>query len=273
MAGDDERRPRLIASDLDGTFLSPDGSVTATNHAAVEQATACDVPFVFATGRPSRWLGCLDGVSQEQSLVVVSNGAAVFDLATQALSAVRSIETDDVLAVTTRIRETLPQVAFGLEYPVGFACEPRVPPDDSIFFTSGPVQELVQIDAVMKILVFSDVFSSEELHTRLHGVIGRRCETTYSATATTGILELTAPGVTKATTLASLCAERGIEAADVAAFGDMPNDIPMLDWAGMPYRMSNGHARVAERGYPVAGSNADSGVGNTVSRLLSLSAS
>ncbi|WP_028708735.1 HAD hydrolase family protein [Propionicicella superfundia] len=264
------RRPRLIASDLDGTFLSPDGTVSEDNTAAVARAAELGVPFVFATGRPSRWLSCLDDLSLAHPLVVVSNGAAVCDLATGALSQVQSIVPDVVVDVTSRIRGAAPDVVFGLEFPAGFACEPALPRDERVFFAAGEITDLVRRGEVMKVLVFSDDLSSEEMHTRLAPVIGADLEATYSAKATYGLLELMAPGVSKATSLATLCRDMGIDAAEVAAFGDMPNDVEMLDWAGMPYRMSEGHPRVAARGYPVAGSNADSGVGRTVMRLLSL---
>lgn len=264
------RRPRLIASDLDGTFLSPDGTVSADNAAAVAFAAEQGVPFVFATGRPSRWLTCLDGVSQAHPLVVVSNGAAVCDVASGALTQVRAIAPDVALDVAERIRAALPAVAFGMEFPAGMACEPALDGDERIFFAQGELAELVTHGAIMKVLVFSDDLTCEELYARLAPVIGADVAVTHSAKATYGLLELTAPGVSKASSLAELCRGLGIEASDVAAFGDMPNDVEMLEWAGMPFRMEDVHPWVADRGYPVAGSNADSGVGRTVMRLLDL---
>ncbi len=55
------------------------------------------------------------------------------------------------------------------------------------------------------------------------------------------MLELALPGVNKAVTLAGYAASLGIDAADVVAFGDMPNDIEMLRWAGDGYAMASGH--------------------------------
>ena len=63
------------------------------------------------------------------------------------------------------------------------------------------------------------------------------------------LLEISGPGVTKASTLALLCADLGVDAADVIAFGDMPNDLPMLDLGGHVVR----HGRRApdrDRGSP-----------------------
>ena len=55
------RTPKLIATDLDGTFLSPDESVSAENSAAVLAAQEAGITVVFATGRPIRWLEVIRG--------------------------------------------------------------------------------------------------------------------------------------------------------------------------------------------------------------------
>src|ERR671921_258981 len=44
--------PQLIVTDLDGTFLSPDGTVSEQNRAAVLAAQDVGIPVLFATGRP-----------------------------------------------------------------------------------------------------------------------------------------------------------------------------------------------------------------------------
>jgi hydroxymethylpyrimidine pyrophosphatase-like HAD family hydrolase len=72
--------------------------------------------------------------------------------------------------------------------------------------------------------------------------VGGAAEVTHSGG--TGLLEVSAPGVTKAGTLADLCAVRGIDPADVLAFGDMPNDLTILGWAGTAYAMGNAHPAV-----------------------------
>ena len=57
-------------------------------------------------------------------------------------------------------------------------------------------------------------------------------------------MEISAPGVTKGSALIELATELGVDATDVIAFGDMPNDLPMLTWAGHSYAMANGHPAV-----------------------------
>ena len=69
--------------------------------------------------------------------------------------------------------------------------------------------------------------------------------------------------------LQRFCARLGIEATDVAAFGDMPNDVAMLSWAGMPHVVSNAHPLLLGGSFTVVPSNHESGVGQTIQAWLS----
>jgi hydroxymethylpyrimidine pyrophosphatase-like HAD family hydrolase len=77
-------------------------------------------------------------------------------------------------------------------------------------------------------------------------------------------------GVTKASTLAMVCRERGIVPEEVVAFGDMPNDLPMLEWAGTAYAMANAHPMVRELADRVAPSNEEDGVAAVLTELFDL---
>jgi hydroxymethylpyrimidine pyrophosphatase-like HAD family hydrolase len=74
------------------------------------------------------------------------------------------------------------------------------------------------------------------------------------------MVEISAAGVTKASGLAWLCDREGIDPADVLAFGDMPNDLPMLAWAGHAVAMANAHPAVREVADEVTLSNDEDGV-------------
>ena len=80
-------------------------------------------------------------------------------------------------------------------------------------------------------------------------------------------MEISAPGVSKASGLARFCAERGVAAGQVLAFGDMPNDLPMLVWAGRAYAMANAHPQVLQEVGRVAPSVHDDGVAVVLEEL------
>ena len=266
------RRPRLIATDLDGTFLSPDESVSAENSAAVLAAQEAGIIVVFATGRPIRWLEVIKGLPGAHPTVIASNGAALYDADTEEMIDRICIETAAALDAVARIRRVVPDVRFAFESGTRFGHEPHYttwePHDGSdpdIF--AGPVETIVHEDLV-KVLVQSPVLHSDELLMRVDTAIAGRLSATHSTSRGYGLVEISAPGVDKGAMLARVCERLEIEAADVAAFGDMPNDLSMLGWVGQPYVVANAHPSLLDRGFPTVPPNTESGVGQTIRRLL-----
>jgi hydroxymethylpyrimidine pyrophosphatase-like HAD family hydrolase len=106
-----------------------------------------------------------------------------------------------------------------------------------------------------------------ELRTRVIEAVGNRAVPTWSGDH---LVEISAAGITKASTLARICAELGVEARDVVAFGDMPNDLPMLAWAGTSYAMANADPAVIAAADHVVPSNDDDGVATVLVGLFDL---
>ena len=130
-----------------------------------------------------------------------------------------------------------------------------------------PLEELVT-EPVMKLLARHEELGPQDYWDAAEAAIGDQVTVTWSSTST--LLEISALGVTKATTLALLTDELGIEPADVLAFGDMPNDLPMLAWAGTSYAMANAHASVLAAVDHVAPSNDEDGVAQVLAGVFDL---
>jgi hydroxymethylpyrimidine pyrophosphatase-like HAD family hydrolase len=79
---------------------------------------------------------------------------------------------------------------------------------------------------------------------------------------------MSAHGVTKATALAVLAERHEIKPSQVVAFGDMPNDLPMLSWAGTSYAVANAHPRVLAAVDHVTAANNDDGVARVLEELF-----
>ncbi|MGV8909778.1 MAG: HAD family hydrolase [Propionicimonas sp.] len=266
-------RPRLIVTDLDGTFLGPDRLVSTINLTAARRAAELGIPFVVATGRPVRWLDVLDQLADAHSQVIVSNGAAVFDLTSRQVVRIFPLDATVALAVAQDLRTAVPGITFGFESAAGFGCEPTSPSRQrgAPGVLEGTLEEVAaRLGPVIKLLGFHPDVDSDELVARAVAVVGDRLTLTHALVGDAyGMLELTAPGVTKASTLALLCTELGVDAADVVAFGDMPNDSAMLAWAGRGYVVANGHATLLAAGFTIVPGNDEDGVGRTVLQLLS----
>jgi hydroxymethylpyrimidine pyrophosphatase-like HAD family hydrolase len=258
---------RLVATDLDGTLVHSDGSVTARTRAALRAAEDAGIDVVFVTGRPLRWAEDVFEFVGGHGHAVVSNGALVWDVARSAVHLLRAIEPTVGIEVATRIRDAIPGTQFAVETLDGIALEPgffeRHPvPEGS---PRGPVEQIFVTPAV-KLLARHEELEPPEFWARAEDAAGGLVEITWSST--TSLLEISAGGVTKASTLELLCAERGIGAAEVLAFGDMPNDLPMLAWAGTSYAMANAHQSVLDLAEHVAPPNDEDGVAQIIEALL-----
>ncbi len=239
---------RMVACDLDGTIVGRDGRISQRT---LDALTACErrgIHVVFVTGRPPRWMDPIVEMTGHQGLALCGNGAIVLNLATGAVVSSRGLTGPTVLAVTERLRECIPGAAFALETLDGYRREVAYTPihDAARAAVTGTVEKLLaDHPTVVKVLCKQAVehygeLNSDQLLIRARAVLGGLAEVVHSSPRD-HMLEISAPGVTKATALAWLAGELGVEAPEVIAFGDMPNDIPMLTWAGTGYAMSGGH--------------------------------
>jgi len=262
--------PRLVATDLDGTLVRSDGTISERTREVIAAVEERGVPVVFVTGRPLRWAEEVFDHVGDHGLAIVSNGALVWDVAADRPRLRREIDPATVLRVCAELRAAVPGSAFAVETLDGIGLEPdfmeRHPVPDGA--RRGPLEELVTAP-VVKLLARHEELGAQDYWDAAEAAVGDQVTITWSSTST--LLEISAFGVTKATTLALLADELGIEPADVLAFGDMPNDLPMLAWAGTPYAMANAHASVLAAVDRVAPGNDEDGVAQVLAGLFGLS--
>lgn len=261
---------RLVATDLDGTLLGPDGRMPAGNVDALRAAHAAGVQIAIATGRPVRWLDCLDPIAGLHPYVIASNGAVVYDLRERRVVLAHAFDAGQLAEVCALIRAAVPGVRFALERGDLFGVEPGTPSrllDDPRTLVL-PLNALIEhIPAPVKVLAYATEVTSDALGVRVMDAGDRATVTTSFTGIDFGLAELSVPGVTKGRALTELAGRLGIDAADAVAFGDMPNDASMLAWAGRGFVMADGHASLVEQ-FPTAGACADAGVGRVLLRLL-----
>jgi len=261
--------PRLVATDLDGTLLGPDGTVSDRSRTVLQELDARGVPVVFVTGRPIRWMETLWADVGGHGLAVCSNGGIVYDVTRREVSSALTVPRDLALQVAQTLRQELPGTTFALEKTTGFAREhafaSRHP--ESAGVPTGRLEEIFD-ERVVKLLALHDELVPEDYWRRARALVGDLVEVTWSSSF--ALLEMSALGVTKASTLARLCAQLGIGPDEVVAFGDMPNDIAMLEWAGRSYAMAGGHADVRRVADAVAPGNDEDGVATVLTDLFGL---
>ncbi|MCY0906667.1 HAD family hydrolase [Arthrobacter sp. H14-L1] len=238
---------RLIASDIDGTILGHDGKISPRTIRAFRAAADAGVEIVFVTGRPPRWLDPLREQIGHTGMVICSNGAVVYDLVSERVTSSHLLPLASVLQAREIIKELVPDSVFAVETLDGFHLEPGFLEPGALdllaHITPAPLQETVTAkSAVVKLLAVTRGSSADAFLAKVRPSVDRLLAVTHSA-AVTAMLEMGPHGINKAVTLADYAASRGIAARDVVAFGDMPNDIEMLRWAGAGYAMASGHER------------------------------
>lgn len=258
---------RLVATDLDGTLLRSDGSVSDRTRKALQAVEESGRALVFVTGRPPRWMHPVAEATGHTGLAICSNGALRYDLHDEQIVGTRPLAPETMLTIAARLREAMPEVSFGAEYGMQFGMEEEsVRRFDVVAPIIGPLEEILARPAV-KMLARNDSLAPQELLELANEVAGDLATFTYSGSDS--LLEISVHGVTKASGLEAYAEEQGIVAAEVLAFGDMPNDIALLTWAGRSIAVANAHHTVHEVADEVTKTNDEDGVAVVLERLLS----
>ena len=259
--------PRLVATDLDGTIVGRDGRISDRTVRVLTAVQDLGVHVVFVTGRPPRWIGDIAQQTGHQGLAVCSNGALLYDLAEESVVEHFPLSVEVGLEVARKLRDALPDIGFAVETLDGFAHESAYTPhwpDERA--RVGSLTDIYPADRVVKLLARHEHLDADALLGQARAVVGEVVELTHSSIE--GLLEISVAGVSKATTLALVCDRLGVQAADVLAFGDMPNDLPMLAWAGEAYAVGDAHADVLAAVERRAPSVEDDGVAQILERIF-----
>jgi Cof subfamily protein (haloacid dehalogenase superfamily) len=263
--------PKLIATDLDGTLLRSDHTVSQRTTSVLESCAAAGIEVVLVTARPHRTVGQLARQLGSVATAICANGAAVLDVASSAAQLVHAFEVEQALAIVADLRSKLPpRTGFALETGGEVFCETAfrrglISGDSAVVIADLSLAQPIGGHYV-KVLARDESANADDLVTIARDVLGSRAEASQSGGR--GLVEIAPPGATKAGTLAWHCARRGIDARDVVAFGDMPNDLPMLTWAGTAYAVANAHADVLAVVDRVTASNDEDGVAVALEALL-----
>ncbi|MEU6404126.1 HAD family hydrolase [Streptomyces sp. NPDC046985] len=259
---------RLVATDLDGTLLRSDGSVSARTRDALAAAAAAGAAHLVVTGRAVPWTRhVLDDLGY-RGLAVCGQGAQVYDAGEHRL--LTSVTLDRRLAAVALAKieaETGPlRLAAGRD---GLDGEVLVGPGYALTgsLPATPLADVSDLWAapLNKIYVQHPTLSDDELARVARQAAGGFVSVTVAGE---GIVELLPLGLSKATGLSLAARRLGVKAAATIAFGDMPNDLPMFGWAAYGVAMANAHPELKAAADEVTASHDDDGIALVLERLL-----
>ncbi|AJE84116.1 MULTISPECIES: HAD family hydrolase [Streptomyces] len=259
---------RLVATDLDGTLLRGDGTVSPRTREALSRVTAAGAAHLVVTGRAVTWTKpILEGLGY-QGLAVCLQGGQLYDAGADRL--LSSVTLDRQLAALALARieaETGPlalavcrdgvdgEVLIGPGYRTleGLRATWVDRPED--LFTA----------PLGKVYLQHPELGDDELTAIARKVAGDLVDVTMAGSHIVSLLPL---GLNKATGLRLAARRLGLGGAEAIAFGDMPNDLPMFRWAGHAVAMADAHPEVRAAADEVTASNEEDGVAVVLERLL-----
>ena len=265
--------PQLVASDVDGTLLDAHEQVTPRTRAAIDALRGGGVPFVLVTGRPPRWIAPVVDQLGFAPLSVCANGAVLYDPATDEVLSAELLAVELLGQVAEVAERLLPGCGLAAERVGRSAHDSATPP---FVAASGYVHvwlnpdntevedHLVIAEPAVKLLVRHPEMTSGAMAAALRPALEGLVDLTWSSD--NGLVELAAFGVTKASGLAVVARGLGVDAGRVVAFGDMPNDVPMLRWAGLGVAMGNAHPDALAVADEVAPPHTEDGVAQVLER-------
>ncbi len=269
-----QRRPKLIASDLDGTIVAHYGDITQRTIDAFRKAHSMGIEIFFITGRPPRWMPEIKeafGIGK----AICGNGAMLYDLQNDKVLEEWLIEVDVQLEAVKRLRRAIPEISFAIESHNYFHREKIYIPRWDVGLDNVGVHQIEEVITSPALKVLARCSQQELTSDEMLAIA--KVELDGLATVThsnphDSLLEISALGVSKGMTLAKMAGRLGIDAADCVSFGDNPNDFSMLEWCGRSFAMADGHPDGPKYAKGVAGPCEEDGVAIIIEQLLELPA-
>jgi HAD superfamily hydrolase (TIGR01484 family) len=262
-----ERPFDLVATDLDGTLLRSDHTVSERTRRALAAAAAAGAVHIVVTGRSASWTRpTLDAIGYT-GLAVCGQGAQLYDagahreltsvtldrqLARIALAKIEAETGPLFVAVGQDGLDGRVLVGHGYRMP---GDQPTTATDPADFWT----------EPITRLFLQHPELGDDELARAVREIAGQLVDVVVSGP---GFVEVLPLGLSKATGLALAAARLGVARDRAIAFGDMPNDLPMFRWARCGVAMANGHPDLLTAADEVTLSNDDDGVAAVLERLF-----
>ncbi len=266
------KRPKLIATDLDGTIVAHYGFISDRTKIAFAAAHAAGIHIYFITGRPIRWMKEIKE-NFNFGLGVCGNGALLYDFINEKVLEEWSFSVEAQLETVKRLRQVIPPVSFATEIGEHFLREKKYVPrwdigEDNLGVDQ--IEEVITAPALKMLARCSDgEFSSDEMLELASKALEGIATVTHS-NSTDSLLEISALGVSKGATLSRIVGRLGLTADDCVTFGDNPNDFSMLSWASRSWAMADGHPDLMKYAKFQTDPHQEDGVAKVIEQLLQL---
>ena len=261
---------KLIATDIDGTMLRSDHSLSERVRNSLCAAQEAGIQVVPTTGRPFAIAGDVMETLTCPEFWILANGAVTYSAREDRIVRGFWMAVPVAQQVVTKLRAAVPDIQFAVELERSSVFEDSFRQTLSLdpeSYGSVPVDDVTEhLDGrIQKLLAFQPARNLDELYQAISAAVGDLAVASYSGM---NFVELSASLVTKAHALDALVGDLGMTKANVAAFGDNHNDIPMLEWAGHSYAMGNATEDAKEAAGAIIGQNDKDGLADHVDEIV-----
>lgn len=278
---------RLIACDIDGTILNNKNQITKRTINVIKTCSSpsSNIKFLFITGRPPRMIDELAKKIDYLGIAICSNGTLTYDLKTKSIFNIKPISIDASIEAIKTIKSIYKKSNFALETLHQFYAEQNFLSDQILSKKKGYINlvkdllillekkrkdtsfQLNKNNQIIKLMAIGHQISCEEYFHLILNKVRNVISITYS-NPNSSILEATSLGVNKGSSLKEYAKKLNIKSSEIIAFGDMPNDMQMLQWVGKGYAMSNSHPKILSSAKFIAPSIQEDGVAKVIEQIL-----
>jgi Cof subfamily protein (haloacid dehalogenase superfamily) len=263
--------PKLIATDLDGTLVRSDDTVSAYTHEVLDRVRAAGIRIVGATGRGPRLTELTRKDIRSADFLVLAQGGWVIDQAENTVLRSATLPGPAVAGVLTALEAEMGPLSVMVEA-LAHDDAPLWGDFDATWRFPVVVEPRTRAECLSGDVIKVFARSFEHDVDDLLAVAQRIIPAGVASVTQAGLdyIEICPPNVDKGTGLAVVAEAVGVDPADVLVFGDMPNDLPMFAWAGWSkVAVANAHPSILAAADEVTLTNDEDGVAVYLDRLLS----
>ena len=269
---------RLVVSDMDGTLLRSDKTVSDFTMETLGKLREKGIDFTICTGRIATMIEYYARTFEIETPIITSNGAALWDAKKRQILFERPVQTDVALEV----------IDFCKKYQLDCSALTI----DACYFTGNSRRKQKFVDynkiaqefgyeqihleyfdennicirdkSIHKILVYA--FDDKQF-TKAKEFLDTIKDLTYTS-SDKNLLDISAKGISKGSGLLELMKVGDYKKEQTCAFGDYYNDISMLNAAGYSFAMGNGCDEIKKIATKIVGSNDNDGVANAIQEYI-----
>jgi len=261
---------KLLAIDLDGTLLRQDKRLTKRNGEAVQRAADAGVHVVIATARPPRSVREIHRALGLETITINYNGALIHEPTTGDHLFHQPLPPGLSRRIVEAARKKDPRIELSYEILDQWYTDRYDKPqklETAKAFSPDFVGDLESfIDTTpTKLMLLAPPERLGGVHKFLQRKFGKKVSIVVSDTH---LLQVVHPAVDKGNALRAVAERLGIDRDHVMAIGDAPNDLGMIEWAGLGCAVGNAWKSVRSAADHVVGENDADGVAEAIERFV-----